>query len=271
MADRKPSVSVFYGESCGRRISVTGTRCDHECPHCNRILLEDAVDCSSGGSMGGLAVPEGSYLVTGGRDAGGAVPLESRIGEIAALNASNPVIVRPGFVSDEVVSSLIENGIEVFSVRIHQDPSIIGAVMGLERTPEDYSRLIDSILSAGGKVVPRITAGFGSADFLLSADLVRDKGLRKAVLDMIVPDERTSIDESVMDTESFLKCARYLMDEGIEVCIGSRRDPDLEDLVPAAAECGIRSFEDLDGSEIQSLTEAGYEVIAEGGHFALEE
>lgn len=134
---------------------------------------------------------------------------------------------------------------------------------------DDYASLIDAILDSGGIVIPRLTLGFGTADFRLSADLLESKGIRDVVLDMLIPDESTCIVESVIDSEGSIQCASHLLDRGFSVCLGSRRDPDLEDLCVRCADTGIRNMESLSESEMESLSSNGYVVEKRHHHFGV--
>lgn len=275
MCAQKGTIQVFYGET-GKRLSVTGCGCDMECPHCKGTLLEGSADVSAPGviseriflaNQNGL----GSVIVTGGRDLAGALPVDRYIEGMSQVSScGTKIVVRPGLVSDDVIARLKESGVSAFSFDVHQDQEIIGCVLNLESTAEDYARVLDSMIATGLPVIPRITLGFGRIDFEFSVELLVSRGLKKVILDTIVPDERTCIDESVVRTESYLECARYIMDRGLEVCVGTRTDPSMTDLHVRAAELGIRNFEEISFRISNELEKAGYLYRLHTCHFGLE-
>jgi len=165
-------------------------------------------------------------LISGGCDLNGTVPLRPLADAIKkAAEAGLEINVHPGLVNAGEAERLVNAGISAFSVDIHQDPSVIRNVLHLDLGPEAYGETIDNIVSAGGRVVPHLTVGFGTADLLLSAELLKGRNIMNVTLLALVPAEGTEIHCGV-PRESVVGAVTLLRGMGFEVTLGCMRGRD---------------------------------------------
>ncbi len=251
-------------------VSVTGTRCDEMCSHCKGVHLRGMEPAETREKMNELThslVRDHStgVLISGGCDAGGSVPVPFFSDRIRSMVDSGlSVNVHAGFMKKDEISELVDSGVSCFSVDVHQDPNIISSVLNLKRPPEDYSRLIDDILAAGGKVVPHITVGFGYDDLFLSADLIRSKGLKNVVLLALMPTKGTDIEGSVIGEDAVVSAVEILSEEmGLNVALGCMRDRSLRGLEKKCIEAGVRRIANPSKETVSWARDNGYEITEE--------
>lgn len=129
-------------------VSVTGAACSLSCKHCDSHFL---------GAMTPIErVPAApSYLISGGCDREGKVPLLLRTQEIAALSGRKNLHV--GLVAEEEASAYAALG-EVVSLDFVGDDATIREVYGLDKRVEDYLAAY-RLLRRHARVIPHITLG----------------------------------------------------------------------------------------------------------------
>lgn len=225
--DGKERLEFFRPGNGFPAVSVTGGRCELMCDHCRGEHLRRMFPAVSGEDLAAKArdiVGSGGcgMLLSGGCDMRGKVPLAgfaAAIGETVGMGLE--VNVHPGFLDREEAQALADAGVGAFSLDLHQDPRVIRDVLHLDVGPEEYSRTLDNILSVRGRAVPHITAGFGTDDLVLSAELARSKGLREIILLGLVKTRNAAV-ENITD-EGMISAVRILRDMGMDVILGCMR------------------------------------------------
>ena len=261
----KGTIIAYYPGNGFPSVSVTGTRCEQMCEHCRAKHLKGMIPVSNDDELDDLALSlidrgcEG-YLLSGGCDSGGSVPLEGFAKAVARTSDRLMVNVHPGFITKETASELAASGVSCFSVDIHQDRGEMMTVLHLDRDPKEYSELLDILIGTGVRVVPHITVGFGYNDLSLSANLVASKGLKDVVLLSMVPTEGTMVEESVITEDAVMEAVSILNEKGLDVILGCMRDRSLRGLERRCIEAGIRRLANPSAETLRWAEENGYAV-----------
>ncbi len=116
-------------------VSVTGTGCALSCAHCNGIYLHNMTTLDK--ALSSKRGRERSYLVSGGCDAAGKVPLLEKWTELEELAARGPLNLHTGLVNEEEARRLAKLA-TVVSFDFLGDNETISAVYGLSATVDDY-------------------------------------------------------------------------------------------------------------------------------------
>lgn len=245
-------------------VSVTGGRCDLMCDHCRGKHLLHMADVSSKGALEAKAASVKDaggtgMLISGGCDQRGVVPITQKDEIRTAVDMGLEINVHSGLISKREADELVNSGVSMFSLDVHQDPSILSNVLHLDCDPERYGETIDAILSAGGKVSPHITVGFGAEDLLLSADLLKKKGLMNVTLLALVPTEGTDVSVPVPE-ESVIMALSLLMEMGFTVTLGCMRPREYRNLEIKSIEMGIRRIANPSQNTLKWAAENGFEI-----------
>ena len=136
-------------------VSVTGHECQLQCAHCNGAYLQNMVPLDKALSHKGGR--EKSFLVSGGSNKDGKVPLLDRWPELEELAARGPLNLHTGLVNEEEAIRLAEIA-SVVSFDFPGDNQTISEVYGLQATMDDY---ISSyrFLQKHTRVIPHICIG----------------------------------------------------------------------------------------------------------------
>jgi uncharacterized radical SAM superfamily protein len=237
------------------------------CEHCKGSHLGGMTDVSEAGAMlrviDGLISSGGAgVLVSGGCDVNGSVPVKGAIDAIRYAHGSGlKVNVHTGFIGKEDAKRLRDAGVDTFSVDIHQDPAIIKDTLHLNVPKSAYSDMLDNIISVGGNVAVHLTAGFGAEDLVASAELVKNKGLREAILLALVPTKGTMTEDNLIPEDAVVDAAALLMEMGLEVTLGCMRPRVHRDLERRCIEAGVRRIANPSRRTVSWAKENGFKVI----------
>ncbi|ASA78403.1 radical SAM protein [Thermococcus sp. 5-4] len=213
-------------------ISLTGNYCSLNCAHCGRHYLEgmrkptrkNLVDYC-------LSLKREGYtgcLLSGGMDSRLKVPIDRYADEIREIKR------RTGLKLNAHVGFIDENDLEwvkyvdVVSLDFVGDDDVIRRVYKIDKTVEDYMRILDLLTGAGVRVAPHITIGldFGRIGWEYRAiDLLMEYPIDVLVLDVLIPTKGTEMENvpkpSVEDSLKVVKYARERFDG--ELSIGCMR------------------------------------------------
>lgn len=120
-------------------------------------LQREAARLSSEGGRG--------FLLSGGCDPRGRVPLGTFAGSVRSIRASTglEVNVHPGLLDEEDAAAIISSGAEAFSVDVVQDPLTISGTLHLQASPRDYRRTME-LLEPTERLVPHVCVGLQSEE-----------------------------------------------------------------------------------------------------------
>ncbi len=163
-----PGPLVFYRPGkLFPAFSVTGDRCELRCEHCQGRylrgmrpvldpagLLTEARKLEASGGRG--------FLLSGGCDARGHVPLGRFLGAVREIKCTTSLAVNmhPGLVSETDATELLASGADVLSVDVLQDRRTINEKLHLDASPDDYRRTLE--LLSPGRLVPHVCVGLQS-------------------------------------------------------------------------------------------------------------
>jgi uncharacterized radical SAM superfamily protein len=200
-------------------------------------------------------------LLSGGCDVRGSVPLPSFAGTIRkVVDMGLEINVHAGFMTEDEASALVSAGVKEFSVDVHQDPVVIRSVLNLDRRPEDYCELLRTIIDAGGRPMPHITAGFGVLDLYNSALVVKDLGICSAVLLTLVPTKGTMFEESFLTGSAILDAVDMMRELGLDVILGCMRDRSIRSLEIDCIKHGVRKVANMSRATLRWAEENGFTV-----------
>ncbi|MGM0652583.1 MAG: radical SAM protein [Bacillota bacterium] len=136
-------------------VSVTGSSCSLNCAHCNGVYLHKMATIET--ALASKKGREKSYLVSGGSDPRGKVPLLEKWAELEELADRGPINLHTGLVTEEEAMRLAQIA-TVVSFDFMGDNETINRVYGLSATVEDY---LDSYryLQKYVSVIPHICIG----------------------------------------------------------------------------------------------------------------
>jgi lipoyl synthase len=148
-------------------VSVTGTRCDLKCDHCQGKLLESMIPAETPEaflatverlqSQGGLGL-----LLSGGANRNGEVPLEQFISAIRVVKDKDPcfkIIVHTGLIQRRLARDLKEAGVDQILIDVIGDEETIRQVYHLDRRVEDYEETLAMLREVGHRLAPHIIIG----------------------------------------------------------------------------------------------------------------
>lgn len=118
-------------------VSITGRSCALNCAHCGGHYLQGMARLEE--ALGRRGKEAKSFLVSGGYNLEGRLPLRGRWTELEALALRGPLNFHTGLVTAEDAAA-IGNIARVVSFDFVADASVIKEVYGLKASPEDYLR-----------------------------------------------------------------------------------------------------------------------------------
>lgn len=148
------SIRFVYPQKT-RPVSLTGTKCELNCAHCGGHYLKQMKPLDFIANTG--ADTSASWLVSGGCQADGAVPVESHLARLAELKQHRRFNMHVGLVSDTVIEKLAPVA-DCVSFDFVTDNPTISEVFGNGRTADDYIACYQA-LRRKVKVMPHICIG----------------------------------------------------------------------------------------------------------------
>ena len=168
-------------------ISLSGDRCDLDCAHCGGHYLKHMRPIWD---VGEVDAP--SYLISGGCDARGRVPVTSHLEEVAALRVGKVMNWHVGFIDREEIEA-ISPYVDLISFDLVGDADTAREVYGLDKTIQDY---VDTyrLLKEYVRVVPHLTIGLRGGQISGEYEVLRAlSGLdvEELVLLVLIPTQGT--------------------------------------------------------------------------------
>ncbi|WP_297468993.1 radical SAM protein [Thermococcus sp.] len=198
-------------------ISVTGNACALNCAHCGRHYLEGmrkpgrgellnyCLDLERSGGVG--------CLLSGGMDARLKVPLDFYADEIKEIKERTNLKLNAhvGFIDENDLEWL--RWVDVVSLDFVGDNEVIRRVYKIDKTVEDYLRILDLLTENGIRVAPHITIGldFGRIHWEYKAiDMLVEYPIDVLVLDVLIPTKGTEMENVPKPSvEESLKVVKY--------------------------------------------------------------
>jgi lipoyl synthase len=153
-----PDQVVFAAPNRTLAVTVTGSSCSLNCAHCAGKYLQEMIPLEK--ALSSKRGRERSYLVSGGCNEQGKVPLLERWAELEELAGRGPLNLHTGLVDDDEAARLAKIA-RVISFDFVGDNETIAAVYGLPVTVEDYLYSYRCLLKYCS-VIPHICIGLNA-------------------------------------------------------------------------------------------------------------
>ncbi|MHA1681085.1 MAG: hypothetical protein ACTSUE_08760, partial [Promethearchaeota archaeon] len=182
----KPSGIEFF-----RSISITGEACSLQCEHCKGHLLESMTGASPATLHGMMVemIARGTrgFLISGGSDKAGVVPINEIIGTLKEIKEKYDdveIVLHSGFLDEQVTNKLMTAGIDGVMFDFCGAASTLKKICHLDRKPVDYQQMIKRCKSGGIPVMPHVIVGLDAGEIRGEFDALRL--LQDAVPDVLV-------------------------------------------------------------------------------------
>ena len=195
-------------------ISVTGKKCALNCQHCAGSYLNDKIGVDD---LSGIERAP-SYLITGGCDLSGRVPILEHLDKLAVLPEESTRIGHTGLI-DEMEAEVLSDAIDVVSFDFVGDDSTIREIYGMDRSTTDYE-MSYSAVAARIPTFPHLTIGLykgklaGEKDAL---EFLSGHGAKSIVLNVFMPTRGTPMESvsppSLNDVREVVREARGIFDD----------------------------------------------------------
>lgn len=177
-------------------VSLTGRRCALLCEHCRGHLLQGMLPAETPQellALGRQLLERGcrGMLISGGADAGGAVPLGPFLPTIARFKEWGlQIIVHTGLLDPATAQGLATAGVDQVLCDVVGDAETIRRVLHLERSPQDFAETLSLLRGVGLSVAPHVVVGlhFGQLRGELRAlEMIREVGADVVVIVVLRP------------------------------------------------------------------------------------
>jgi len=149
-------------------ISLTGQACALQCAHCNGVYLrhmrtvDDIPDTMERAS---------SYLVSGGCDAKGRVPVLTHLDALSQAHATHRLNWHVGMIDEDTIRRIAPHA-DVVSFDVVGSRDTTRRIYGLDLSLDDYMTTFDT-LARHVRVVPHITVGLDGGQIVGERNAVR--------------------------------------------------------------------------------------------------
>lgn len=174
-------------------LSVTGTHCALNCPHCQGHYLESMIQtetpekivsfCCDLEDAGGIGC-----LISGGCNTRGQVPLPMEALRQVRETTQLLLNVHTGFIDKDMATAL--NAVEPHYISLDiPTPTVLHAIYRVDHTPEEY--LHGLALTEGLTVVPHVMVGLDAAEECATLELLSEREVNTVVLIVCTPTRQT--------------------------------------------------------------------------------
>ena len=218
-------------------LSVTGEVCACLCAHCEGALLKNMIGAANPEAMRRTVdklLKKGcrGILVSGGSDAGGAVPLQPFVEAIGyAKQRGLKILVHSGLIQREMAARLKEVGVDQVLMDVIGDEGTIREVCHLNRKPDDYLQSMLYCRDAGLPIAPHIVIGlhFGQIRGEMRAlEMIREADPETIVLVILTPAGGTAmagIQPPAVDEAARIIATARILNPATPITLGCARPP----------------------------------------------
>lgn len=206
-------------------LSVTGEECALNCAHCNGHYLRHMKFSLS--NIDETKQEAKSYLVSGGCDSEGAVPLRNHVDMLRTLSKNHKVIAHTGLIKKEDVP-LISPYIYAVSFNMIGEDSTIKEVYNINKTTKDFVEGYNA-LRKEVKTFPHITIGLHRGEVkgeYNALDMLYKFGAEAIVFNVFIPTQDTEFEDiqppNLNAVQDVISYAKQNMD-GIPIYLGCMR------------------------------------------------
>lgn len=191
-----------------KSISVTGSHCDQDCAHCGGHYLKAMLPISAIESSSAT-----SFLISGGCEADGTVPISEHIAELKSLKQGRRYNLHVGLMNKTQIEEIAEIA-DCVSFDFVGDDETIREVFGLNRTVSDYVHCYKELCQRV-KVMPHICIGLHGGEIkgeYRAVELLQELGVDGLTFIIFTPTRGTRyadrLPPKMEDVVKLLKWAR---------------------------------------------------------------
>lgn len=268
------TVECFYPGKSFPAISVTGARCALNCKHCAGKYLNGMIPATSPDGL--LAVAEAlaergasGFLLSGGNDPRGKVPLSGYIEAIREIKATTDLSINAhiGVASTEEISRLVDSGVDSFSVDVYGSDETVQDVLGLGIKADEYFRVVSDLMKAGARnVAPHICVGIHAGRLkgeFSALDRLARLQPAKLVLISLIPTKGTDYEAVAPPSDDAMASVAHRAREllpGAKLLLGCMRTKLARQGEVELIEAGIDGIVLPASSTVERLIGKGYQV-----------
>jgi len=180
------------------------------------------------------------FLLSGGVDRRGRVPLADFVGAIREIKASTDLKINAhiGLSSEREIVKLVKSGIDSFSIDLYGSEETITEVLGLKATPDDYFAVLGYLAKADAPVIaPHICVGVHGGELRgehKAIERLRENSPKVLILISLIPTKGTVYEKVPPPSREMLvdvisKARRELPDTKLVLgCMRSKLDRSAE-------------------------------------------
>jgi len=139
-------------------VSLTGNQCALQCAHCGKHYLKHMASIEEANRT-----DASSYLISGGCDTLGRVPVTSHLAQVAQLRTGRRLNWHVGMIDQEQMLAIAPY-VDVISFDFVGDTGTIREVYGLDYTVDNYVQTY-AMLRRYARVIPHLTLGLRGGQF----------------------------------------------------------------------------------------------------------
>jgi len=172
-------------------ISLTGRACALQCAHCNGVYLRHMRTVNE---LPDAMQRASSFLVSGGCDAQGRVPVLSHLDKLARVQETHRLNWHVGMIDEDTIRRLAPHA-DVVSFDVVGSRDTTRRIYGLDLSLDDYMATLDA-LARHVRVVPHITIGLDAGEIIGERDAVRalaQRQIKRLVFIVLIPTAGTEL------------------------------------------------------------------------------
>ncbi len=265
-------VAIYNPSQNFVQISLTGPRCQLQCPHCRARYLKHmapAITPVQLHSVAAKAATDGAkgMLISGGCDATGQVPVFEYLDIIRNIkeNIDISINIHTGFIHLDNIPKLRGKGIDIVSFDIIGSPEVVKRIYGIELEPGYFGKALDTFKQTGLRVVPHITAGLdrgGDSGEKQALEIIARHEIPFVVINALIGENDALAGKRLVEV---LKMAREILPRETALGIGCMRPRG--DILPPelVKELGIAAVAMPSKNLVRGLQALGIKLEEHGG------
>ncbi|UCE80498.1 MAG: radical SAM protein [Methanobacteriota archaeon] len=168
------TVDCYFPGTSFPSVSVTGGTCALDCKHCSGVHIERMLHARDPDALLKLAdrlndTDAIGFLLTGGSNANGKVPLSEFAGAIKTIKESTELRINAhvGLMPKPELEELVSAGVDAFSTDVYGSDSAIRTTLGLNASCQDFLSVIADLSDIGAPVIaPHICVGIEGGEIV---------------------------------------------------------------------------------------------------------
>ncbi len=268
------TIECFYPGKSFPAISVTGTRCALNCKHCSGRYLSGMIPATSPDAL--MAVAEAlaerganGFLLSGGNDERGKVPLSAFIDSIREIKATTDLTINAhiGIASTHDIDRLVDCGVDSFSVDVYGSDETVRDVLGLNISTDEYFRVVGDLMKAGARnVAPHMCVGIDAGRIkgeLCALERLAQMQPSKLVLISLIPTKGTAFESvSAPGPDTMVSVARRAKElmPGTKLLLGCMRTKLARRDEVQMVEAGVDGIVLPSTTSVERLADKGFQV-----------